>query len=621
MDTIHSVLSLITSNCYMGKIDIKDAYYSVPILEEHQKFLKFMFKGKLYQFTFLPNGLCSGPRKFTKLLKPPLATLRKSKISVSAYIDDLITVAKNFSCYFTNIIKCVNLLDSLGFVVHPDKSVFVPSQTIEYFGFIINSVDMTVTLTNTKKENIMQLCISILADEQPLIRSVAQLLGKFTSSFPAVLFGPLLYRRLERDKILSLKLHKGKFDRPVKLSRYAKLDICWWRDNVECSFSLINKGNPEFTLTTDASKTGGFFSSEEASYHINVLEIKSVLFDLQSICNKLHNVHIKLLIDNTTAVHTINNMGSCRSKECDNAVCEVWDWAINRNIWLSASHIPGILNTEADAESRRTETQSEWKLNVNVFHNLIDHSPFYPEVDFFASRINTQLPIFYSYRPDPQASIINAFSVNWNEIHLYCFPPFSCVGKVIQKVIFDEATGILVVPHWPNQPWFTTLIDILVADPFVIPPSVNQLILPNQPFTNHPLAKNLELMACLISGKNLVDGIITLLIKSWSSGTCNQYSLHINRWMIFCVENNVDPVKANVRMGAEFLTQYFYQTTVDYSSRKTARSALFTIIEPTNGVTFGNHPLIKRLLKEIFKERPTFPRYAVTYDVNKVFCT
>ena len=74
----------------MGKIDIKDAYYSVPILEEHQKFLKFMFKGKSYQFTCLPNGLSSGPHKFTKLLKEPLATLRKSKISVSAYIDDLI---------------------------------------------------------------------------------------------------------------------------------------------------------------------------------------------------------------------------------------------------------------------------------------------------------------------------------------------------------------------------------------------------------------------------------------------------------------------------------------------------------------------------------------------------
>ena len=62
METIKSI---------MTKVDIKDAYCSVPILLEHHKYLKFYFRGKLYQFTCLPNGLCSGPRKFTKLLKPP----------------------------------------------------------------------------------------------------------------------------------------------------------------------------------------------------------------------------------------------------------------------------------------------------------------------------------------------------------------------------------------------------------------------------------------------------------------------------------------------------------------------------------------------------------------------
>ena len=51
----------------MAKSDLKDAYYFIPILPEHQKFLKF---------TCLPNGLCSGPRKFTELLEPPLAELR-----------------------------------------------------------------------------------------------------------------------------------------------------------------------------------------------------------------------------------------------------------------------------------------------------------------------------------------------------------------------------------------------------------------------------------------------------------------------------------------------------------------------------------------------------------------
>ena len=56
MDTVTSVLNLITKNCFMSKVDIKDAYYSVPINGMHQKFLKFDYGGKLYQLTSLPNG-------------------------------------------------------------------------------------------------------------------------------------------------------------------------------------------------------------------------------------------------------------------------------------------------------------------------------------------------------------------------------------------------------------------------------------------------------------------------------------------------------------------------------------------------------------------------------------
>ena len=127
MDTINTVLSLVTPNCYMAKIDIKDAYYTVPILEGHQKYLKFKFQGRLFKFVALPNGLCSGPRKFTKLLKPPLAVLRKLGIIVAAYIDDLFTTDNTFNECYLNVQTCVKLLDSLGFVIHPDKSQFLPS--------------------------------------------------------------------------------------------------------------------------------------------------------------------------------------------------------------------------------------------------------------------------------------------------------------------------------------------------------------------------------------------------------------------------------------------------------------------------------------------------------------
>ena len=80
METIKSILTLVTPNCYMAKVDVKDAYYSVPILPEHQKFLKLYFRGQFYRFPYLPNGLCSGPPKFTKLLKTPLSYQGYSKL-------------------------------------------------------------------------------------------------------------------------------------------------------------------------------------------------------------------------------------------------------------------------------------------------------------------------------------------------------------------------------------------------------------------------------------------------------------------------------------------------------------------------------------------------------------
>ena len=157
METIKSILTLVTPNCFMAKVDIKDAYYSVPILPEHEKYLKLYFRGKLYLFTCLPNGLCSGPCKFAKLLKPPLSYLRLQKVTVAGFTDHLITFGRSFAEYEWNIRLIVTLLDSLGFVVHPNKSIFVPARSIEYLGSVIDSQLMTISLTQKKKASIKQL--------------------------------------------------------------------------------------------------------------------------------------------------------------------------------------------------------------------------------------------------------------------------------------------------------------------------------------------------------------------------------------------------------------------------------------------------------------------------------
>ena len=64
-------------NRWMAVLDLKDAYYSVPIRTEDRKYLRFEYEGQLYEFVFLPDGPSSAPRIFTKLLKPALARLRE----------------------------------------------------------------------------------------------------------------------------------------------------------------------------------------------------------------------------------------------------------------------------------------------------------------------------------------------------------------------------------------------------------------------------------------------------------------------------------------------------------------------------------------------------------------
>ena len=91
-------------------------------------------------------------------------------------------------------------LRSLGFIIHLDKSVLRPTQSIQYFGVIIDTKAMSVTSTQEKKDNLKACCSHLLQRQTMKIREVAKVTGLTVSNFPAVKYGPLDYRQLENDK-------------------------------------------------------------------------------------------------------------------------------------------------------------------------------------------------------------------------------------------------------------------------------------------------------------------------------------------------------------------------------------------------------------------------------------
>ena len=88
MDSLNTALQMVKPGCFMASIDLKDAYYSVPIATAHQKYLTFQWRGKLYEHVCFPNGLAFCPRKFTKLLKPIYSHLRQLGHLSASHIDD-----------------------------------------------------------------------------------------------------------------------------------------------------------------------------------------------------------------------------------------------------------------------------------------------------------------------------------------------------------------------------------------------------------------------------------------------------------------------------------------------------------------------------------------------------
>ena len=78
---------------FMVKLDLKDAYFTVPVWIGHQKYLRFLWKETLWEFACLPFELASAPRTFTKIMKPVVATLRNLGIRLIIYLDDLLILA------------------------------------------------------------------------------------------------------------------------------------------------------------------------------------------------------------------------------------------------------------------------------------------------------------------------------------------------------------------------------------------------------------------------------------------------------------------------------------------------------------------------------------------------
>ena len=163
----------------------------------------------------------------------------------------------------------------------------------------------------------------------------------------------------------------------------------------------------------------------------------------------------------------------------------IWAWCPKHNIWLSATNIPWSRNIQANKASRVLKVSTEWSLSPEVFNAIQER---WGKCDLAASRFNLR-----------SLNMSHGDLALGHSLLMLSFPPFSLLATCLQKIEQDQSTGILIVPMWTTQPWFTLLLNLFTDIPLVLPQTDSLLFLPHSNAV-HPLSRQLQLMACKVSG-------------------------------------------------------------------------------------------------------------------------
>ena len=227
------------------------------------------------------NGYGPTMRLFTKIWKTPVCVLTEKGFLSAVYVDDVYLQGDDYEYCCSNVLNTIKILKSLGFTIHPDKSKFIPTQYIIYLEFILNSAQMTITLTLEKKGIILRLCQAIIKEYVVTIRFLSKLIGNSVAAFPGVALGPYYYKALELYNAKTLQQSNGNYDASVRLSNEVKKELWWWITNIMSSLQHIHAPKLDITIYTDSStlgwgvtdwnnSSGGWWKPDEVN-HINVL--------------------------------------------------------------------------------------------------------------------------------------------------------------------------------------------------------------------------------------------------------------------------------------------------------------------------------------------------------------
>ena len=476
MLTSAALMRMVRQDDWFTSADLKDAYQHIGIYAPHRKFLRFGFKGRIYEYLALPFGLSLSPRVFVKCTQAAMTPLRQQGLRVSAYIDDCLLFASSPLEASRHTEYFLNHMRSLGFTINREKSVLIPAQSIEFVGLTLDSVTLTARLCPDRVESFLA-CTRLFKEGAVLpFRTCMRMQGLMASAIHLTRLGRLYMKPFQRW-VRALGIPCTRPSRRVVIKKRCVDALKWW-SNRDVLSAGVDAGlvSSWKVITTDASLSGwgathdgrsarGVWNAQLKTAHINYLELMAVFLALQRFEHLISGHHVLVRTDNTTTMCYVNKQGGLRSPRLHALARELTLWCHTRLASIRAVHVPGVLNRGADLLSRGGPRYTDWSLNPVVARQLWDRYGL-PQADLFASEENAKLPLFFADR-EPAPLGVDALAYSWPRGLLYAFPPLGLIPHTLHRVRTQGLRMLLIAPAW--SVWRSEIALLLFDTPWKLP--------------------------------------------------------------------------------------------------------------------------------------------------------